>query len=169
MGTTGTIMGVSEYLKEKNPQVQIVGAQPEEGSSIPGIRKWPEAYLPRIFDRSRVDQTESVSQADAENMARKLAVTEGCSAASRRRLPAGCGIAPAGERHHRLHRLRSRRPLPPPACSRPDAGQAHDAIMQNGANGSVLFCRQSGPGPGPLPTPANRRSAQRQEQHLASA
>jgi len=86
MGTTGTIMGVSQYLKEKNPQVQIVGAQPEEGSSIPGIRKWPEAYLPRIFDRSRVDQTESVSQADAENMARKLAVTEGLF----------CGISAAG-------------------------------------------------------------------------
>lgn len=86
MGTTGTIMGVSQYLKEQNAQVQIVGAQPEEGSSIPGIRKWPEAYLPKIFDRSRVDQVESVSQADAENMARKLAVTEGLF----------CGISAAG-------------------------------------------------------------------------
>ena len=77
MGTTGTIMGVSQFLKEKNPQIQIVGAQPEEGSQIPGIRKWPEAYLPKIFDRSRVDQVESVSQAAAEQMARRLAVEEG--------------------------------------------------------------------------------------------
>ena len=66
MGTTGTIMGVSRYLKEQNPQIQIVGAQPEEGSQIPGIRKWPEAYLPRIFDSSRIDQLASVSQASAE-------------------------------------------------------------------------------------------------------
>lgn len=77
MGTTGTIMGVSQFLKEKNPQIQIIGAQPEEGSQIPGIRKWPEAYLPKIFDRSRVDQVESVSQAAAEQMARRLAVEEG--------------------------------------------------------------------------------------------
>ncbi len=77
MGTTGTIMGVSRYLKEKNPDIRIVGAQPEEGSQIPGIRKWPEAYLPRIFDRSRVDQVESVSQAAAEQMARRMAVEEG--------------------------------------------------------------------------------------------
>ena len=77
MGTTGTIMGCSRYLKEKNPQVQIVGCQPEEGSQIPGIRKWPEAYLPRIFDRARVDRVENVSQADAEDMARRLAREEG--------------------------------------------------------------------------------------------
>jgi cysteine synthase B len=77
MGTTGTIMGVSRYLKEKNPEIRIVGAQPEEGSQIPGIRKWPEAYLPRIFDRSRVDQVENVSQAAAEQMARRMAVEEG--------------------------------------------------------------------------------------------
>lgn len=77
MGTTGTIMGVSKFLKEKNPAIQIIGAQPEEGSQIPGIRKWPEAYLPKIFDRSRVDQVESVSQAAAEQMARRLAVEEG--------------------------------------------------------------------------------------------
>lgn len=77
MGTTGTIMGVSQYLKEKNPAVQIVGAQPEEGSQIPGIRKWPEAYLPRIFDRSRVDQVENVSQSAAEQMARRMAIEEG--------------------------------------------------------------------------------------------
>ncbi len=77
MGTTGTIMGVSQYLKEKNPGIQIIGAQPEEGSQIPGIRKWPEAYLPKIFDRSRVDQVENVSQAAAEQMARRLAVEEG--------------------------------------------------------------------------------------------
>ncbi|HTD04257.1 cysteine synthase CysM [Undibacterium sp.] len=77
MGTTGTIMGVSSYLKEKNPQIQIIGAQPEEGSQIPGIRKWPEAYMPKIFDRSKVDQVESVSQSDAEHMARRLAAEEG--------------------------------------------------------------------------------------------
>jgi cysteine synthase B len=77
MGTTGTIMGVSSYLKEKNPAIQIIGAQPEEGSQIPGIRKWPEAYLPKIFDRSRVDQVENVSQSVAEQMARRLAIEEG--------------------------------------------------------------------------------------------
>ena len=77
MGTTGTIMGCSRFLKEKNPKVQIVGCQPEEGSQIPGIRKWPEAYLPRIFDRTRVDRVENVSQADAEEMARRLAREEG--------------------------------------------------------------------------------------------
>lgn len=77
MGTTGTIMGVSRYLKEKNPAVRIIGAQPEEGSQIPGIRKWPEAYLPKIFDRSRIDQVENVSQVAAEEMARRLATEEG--------------------------------------------------------------------------------------------
>ncbi len=77
MGTTGTIMGVSRYLKEKNSAIQIVGAQPTDGSNIPGIRKWPEAYLPKIFDRKRVDRVESVSQADAEEMTRRLAVEEG--------------------------------------------------------------------------------------------
>ena len=77
MGTTGTIMGVSRYLKEQNPAVCIVGCQPEEGSQIPGIRKWPEAYLPKIFDRTRVDRVESVSQAEAEEMTRRLAREEG--------------------------------------------------------------------------------------------
>lgn len=77
MGTTGTIMGVGRYLKEKNPQVQIVGAQPSEGSRIAGIRKWPDAYLPKIFDRSLVDRIEYVSQADAEQMCRRLAAEEG--------------------------------------------------------------------------------------------
>ncbi|HPT49558.1 MAG TPA: cysteine synthase CysM [Accumulibacter sp.] len=77
MGTTGTIMGVSRYLKEQNPGVCIVGCQPEEGSQIPGIRKWPEAYLPAIFDRARVDRVESVSQGDAEEMTRRLAREEG--------------------------------------------------------------------------------------------
>ena len=77
MGTTGTIMGVSRYLKEQNPDVCIVGCQPEDGSQIPGIRKWPEAYLPKIFDRARVDRTESVSQGDAERMTRRLACEEG--------------------------------------------------------------------------------------------
>lgn len=80
MGTTGTIMGVSQYLKEKSDRIQIVGCQPSEGSQIPGIRKWPEAYLPRIYDKARVDRLELVSQADAENMCRKLAAEEGISA-----------------------------------------------------------------------------------------
>lgn len=77
MGTTGTIMGVSAYLKSQNPAIQVVGAQPAEGSQIPGIRKWPEAYLPKIFDRSRVDAYESIVQAEAEDMVRRLAAEEG--------------------------------------------------------------------------------------------
>jgi cysteine synthase B len=76
MGTTGTIMGVSRYLKEQNPAVCIVGCQPEEGSQIPGIRKWPEAYLPKFFEPSRVDRVESVAQGDAEAMTRRLAREE---------------------------------------------------------------------------------------------
>ena len=86
MGTTGTIMGVSRFLKEKNPAIAIIGAQPEEGSQIPGIRKWPEAYLPKIYDRARVDRLEYVSQADAEDMARRLAREEGIF----------CGISAGG-------------------------------------------------------------------------
>ncbi|KDB53353.1 cysteine synthase B [Sphaerotilus natans subsp. natans DSM 6575] len=77
MGTTGTITGTSQYLKEMNPQVRIVGAQPSEGSRIPGIRKWPEAYLPKIYDPTQVDEMLLVSQADAEDMARRLAREEG--------------------------------------------------------------------------------------------
>jgi cysteine synthase B len=77
MGTTGTIMGVSKYLKEKNPNIQIIGCQPTDGSQIPGIRKWPQEYLPKIFDRSRVDQIVEVAQSDAEEMTRRLAREEG--------------------------------------------------------------------------------------------
>jgi len=77
MGTTGTITGVSRYLKEKNPAVRIIGAQPAEGSRIPGIRKWPAAYMPKIYDPSTVDEQVSVSQSDAEEMARRLAREEG--------------------------------------------------------------------------------------------
>ena len=77
MGTTGTIVGVSRYLKEQNPGVCIVGCQPESGSQIPGIRKWPEAYLPKIYDRTLVDRLEYVSQADAEEMVRRMAWEEG--------------------------------------------------------------------------------------------
>jgi cysteine synthase B len=77
MGTTGTIMGCGRYFKEKNPEIQVIGCQPEEGSQIPGIRKWPEAYLPKIYDKARVDRLEYVSQAAAEDMARRLAREEG--------------------------------------------------------------------------------------------
>jgi S-sulfo-L-cysteine synthase (O-acetyl-L-serine-dependent) len=86
MGTTGTIMGVSRFLKEKSRSVQIVGAQPAEGATIPGIRKWPPAYTPKIFDPSRVDRTENVTQAEAETMARRLAAEEGIF----------CGISSGG-------------------------------------------------------------------------
>jgi len=86
MGTTGTIVGVSRYLKEKNPQIRIIGAQPADGSQIPGIRKWPQAYLPRIYDPSCIDQLEQVSQAAAEQMARRMAMEEGIF----------CGISAAG-------------------------------------------------------------------------
>ncbi|WP_154716943.1 cysteine synthase CysM [Sterolibacterium denitrificans] len=86
MGTTGTIMGVSRYLKERNPAVQIVGCQPEDGAQIPGIRKWPEAYLPKIFEPGRIDVTESVGQAAAEDYTRRLAREEGIF----------CGISSGG-------------------------------------------------------------------------
>ena len=77
MGTTGTIMGCSRFFKEKNPKVEIVGCQPQEGAQIPGIRKWPEAYLPKIYDKLRVDRLEYVGQAEAEEMARRMAREEG--------------------------------------------------------------------------------------------
>ena len=77
MGTTGTIMGCSRFFKEKNPKIEIIGCEPEEGSQIPGIRKWPQAYLPKIYDRKRVDRIEPVSQAEAEEMTRRLAREEG--------------------------------------------------------------------------------------------
>jgi cysteine synthase B len=77
MGTTGTIMGAGKFLKEKNAAISIIGCQPEEGSQIPGIRKWPEAYLPKIYDRKGVDRLMYVSQADAEDFARRLASEEG--------------------------------------------------------------------------------------------
>jgi S-sulfo-L-cysteine synthase (O-acetyl-L-serine-dependent) len=76
MGTTGTIMGVSQYLKEQNPNIQIVGCQPTDGSKIPGIRKWPEAYLPTIFNRSRVDRVMEIEEKDARIMAKRLAREE---------------------------------------------------------------------------------------------
>jgi cysteine synthase B len=77
MGTTGTIMGVSKFLKEMNPAVTVVGAQPAEGASIPGIRKWPDAYLPKIYDARRVDRVEPVTQQEAEDTMRRLAREEG--------------------------------------------------------------------------------------------
>ena len=86
MGTTGTIMGVSAFLKEKNPAIQIIGLQPTEGSQIPGIRRWPQAYLPRIFDRSRVDRVMDIDQKLAEQTMRRLAREEGIS----------CGVSSGG-------------------------------------------------------------------------
>ncbi|MGA9637836.1 cysteine synthase CysM [Flavobacterium sp.] len=77
MGTTGTIMGTSTYLKEKNPAIQIIGAQPSDGSQIPGIRKWPQEYLPKIFNASKVDQTIDVSETEAREMTKRLATDEG--------------------------------------------------------------------------------------------
>ncbi|HEX9625595.1 MAG TPA: cysteine synthase CysM [Acidiferrobacterales bacterium] len=92
MGTTGTIMGVSRYLKEKNPNVQIVGVHPTEGASIPGIRRWPQAYLPKIYDPKRVDRVMEVSQPQAETMTRRLAAEEGVF----------CGISSGGAVHSAL-------------------------------------------------------------------
>jgi cysteine synthase B len=77
MGTTGTIMGVSRYLKKQNPDIQIIGLQPKDGSRIPGIRRWPQEYLPAVFDSSRVDQIIDIDQSDAEAMMKKLATKEG--------------------------------------------------------------------------------------------
>ena len=77
MGTTGTIIGTSTYLKEKNPEIQIIGAQPSDGSQIPGIRKWPKEYLPKIFDASKVDTTIEVSEQEARAMTKRLALEEG--------------------------------------------------------------------------------------------
>jgi cysteine synthase B len=86
MGTTGTIMGTSRYLKEQNPAVQVVGVQPMEGASIPGIRRWPREYLPSIFEASRVDRTLDVGQQDAEQTTLALAAKEGIF----------CGISSGG-------------------------------------------------------------------------
>jgi cysteine synthase B len=86
MGTTGTIMGVSRFLKEKNPAIEIIGLQPMEGAKIPGIRRWPEAYLPKIFERQRVDRIIDISQSDAERTMKALAREEGIS----------CGVSSGG-------------------------------------------------------------------------
>lgn len=86
MGTTGTIMGVSRFLKEKNPGVEIIGLQPKEGARIPGIRRWPEAYLPKIFERERVDRIIDIAQEDAERTMKELAKKEGIS----------CGVSSGG-------------------------------------------------------------------------
>ncbi len=97
MGTTGTIMGVSRFLKEQNPNIRIIGVQPKDGAQIPGIRKWPEAYLPRIYDKSRVDELIHVGQAEAEAMTRHLASQEGIFA----------GISSGGAMHVALEVARS--------------------------------------------------------------
>ena len=115
MGTTGTIMGVSRFLKEKNPAIAIIGAQPAEGSQIPGIRKWPEAYLPKIFDRARVDRIEPVSQADAEEIdapARARGRHLRRHLVGRRVRGRAAHRARGARRDDRVRRLRSRRPLP---------------------------------------------------------
>ena len=92
MGTTGTIMGVSQFLKEKNPQIQIVGVQPSQGSQIPGIRAWPKEYLPKIYDAKRVDRVMEVTQLEAEDMTRRLAREEGIF----------CGVSSGGATHAAL-------------------------------------------------------------------
>jgi cysteine synthase B len=91
MGTTGTLMGCSRFLKEKNPAIQVIGVQPAAGSQVPGIRKWPEAYLPRIFERPRVDRIVEVTQDESEEMARRLASEEGLFAG----ISSGGGLAAA--------------------------------------------------------------------------
>jgi cysteine synthase B len=91
MGTTGTIMGCSRFLKEKNPAIQVIGVQPKDGASVPGIRKWPEAYLPKIFERARVDRVIEVSQQESEEMTRRLAREEGIFAG----ISSGGGLAAA--------------------------------------------------------------------------
>jgi cysteine synthase B len=91
MGTTGTLMGCSRFLKEKNPAIQVVGVHPAPGSSVPGIRKWPEEYLPKIFERSRVDRVIEVTQQESEEMARRLAAEEGIFAG----ISSGGGLAAA--------------------------------------------------------------------------
>ena len=97
MGTTGSIMGSSMYLKEQNPDVQIIGCQPMEGSSIPGIRRWPAEYLPKIYDPQRVDRVMDVSQADATAAARQLAREEGVFAGMSSGGAAACAIRLATE------------------------------------------------------------------------
>ena len=91
MGTTGTLMGCSRYLKEANPAIQVVGVQPAAGSQVPGIRKWPEAYMPRVFERARVDRIVEVTQDESEEMARRLAREEGIFAG----ISSGGGLAAA--------------------------------------------------------------------------
>ncbi len=91
MGTTGTIMGTSRFLKEKNPDIQVIGVHPQDGANVPGIRKWPEAYLPKIFDRARVDRVIEVNQPESEEMARRLASEEGIFAG----ISSGGGLAAA--------------------------------------------------------------------------
>ena len=93
MGTTGTIMGTSRFLKEQNPAIEIVGVQPRDGAKIPGIRRWPEEYLPRIYDRNRVDRIIDVGQSDAEETMRRLAAEEGIFA----------GVSSGGAVHAALH------------------------------------------------------------------
>ena len=114
MGTTGTIMGCSRYFKEKNPKIEVIGCQPAEGSQIPGIRKWPQAYLPKIYDAKRVDRLESVSQAEAEEMTAPRARGGHLRRHLLGRRDARHAAYREGteERRHRHDHLRPRRPLP---------------------------------------------------------
>ena len=110
MGTTGTIMGVSRYLKSRNPDIQIVGLQPTDGSQIPGIRRWPTAYLPDIYQSERVDRVMDISQRESERMMRRLAKEEGLFAgvSSGGAVAAALRLVRRLKTHHRRHHLRSR-------------------------------------------------------------
>jgi cysteine synthase B len=112
MGTTGTIMGTSRFLKEKNPEIQIVGVQPAEGAAIPGIRRWPKEYLPRIYDPARVDRVLDIGQQEAEDATRALAAREGIFAGISSGGAVAAALRVASEVDSRHHHLRSRRSLP---------------------------------------------------------
>jgi hypothetical protein len=121
MGTTGTITGVSKFLKSQSRDVRIVGAQPTDGSRIPGIRKWPAAYLPKIYDAQNVDEIVEVSQADAEDMARRMASEEGLFA----------GISAAGACWTSfLSSVTGVTVICRPACFRPESRATHEARPQ---------------------------------------
>jgi cysteine synthase B len=152
MGTTGTITGVSRYLKEQNPAVRIVGAQPSEGSRIPGIRKWPEAYLPKIYDPKQVDETGAGQPGRRRGHGAPAGARRGPVRRhlGRRRLLGGAAGGAAGrERDHRLHRLRPRRPLPVdrrvPGLSEPRRHASASARRAHAATGADHAAEDGGP------------------------